>query len=170
LQTRTCGRTQMPRHWSSVKTPVDAMTRRNHLSMVSPRRPVLYGRAPPGSVSPWARADRSPRMPRSVINDLPRRHSGLRLVPGRPWGRGRCAGRPGYPPSIGKAGAGGARRPNPPAVRRDANGRLLSGASLNPGGRPVFRGYQLLVEVRSRADPAELDATTGSTRLRVGHR
>jgi hypothetical protein len=56
------------------------------------------GRAP--------RADRSPRMPRSVVNDLPRRHSGRRLVPGRPGG-GRPVRRPcdpGYSPrSSGKA-------------------------------------------------------------------
>src|SRR6516225_8346323 len=35
---------------------------------------------------------------------------------------------------------------NTPAVRRAANGRLLSGASLNPGGRPV----SAVAELRAR--------------------
>jgi hypothetical protein len=38
---------------------------------------------------------------------------------------------------------------NTPAVRRDANGRLLSGASLNPGGRPV----SAITELRARYLP-----------------
>jgi hypothetical protein len=41
---------------------------------------------------------------------------------------------------------------NTPAVRRDANGRLLSGVSLNPGGRPVSAITELRAKYLPRLD------------------
>jgi hypothetical protein len=101
-------------------------------------RPARAGRGvrrvPPGSASPWARADRSPLMPRSVSNDLPR------LTPGPRGPRTRRPSQDQLPrcPNLSLHGARWrrpARRrqaaPGPPSMQR---GRATGAIPRRPTG------------------------------------